>query len=382
MFSYWEKQSLFNYDHIVIGAGIVGLSTAIELAERFPNQRILVLEKSMFPTGASTKNAGFACMGSVTELLADLKITSESDVVALYSHRKEGLEILRNRLGDENIGYKANGSYELLSENELYALEQIDYLNNLLQPITQKSAFTIAHKKINEFGFSTDFTKGLIENNCEGELHTGKMMRALADVAIERKIEIKTGANVLEFKEEADGVAVFVENNTFKEPIQLKCKTLSICTNAFTQQLLPGENIQPGRGQVLVTKPIKDLKLKGVFHFDEGYYYFREIDGRVLFGGGRNLDFEGETTTEFGLSQLIQDDLEQKLKAIILPYTSPEIDFRWSGIMAFGEDKQPVVKAISNRIFGAFRMGGMGVALGSKVARDLVQLITSNTIQN
>ena len=72
MFSYWEQQSFFNYDYIIIGAGITGLSTAIELKERQPKATVLVLERGILPTGASTKNAGFACMCSDTELLADL----------------------------------------------------------------------------------------------------------------------------------------------------------------------------------------------------------------------------------------------------------------------------------------------------------------------
>jgi hypothetical protein len=34
-----------------------------------------------------------------------------------------------------------------------------------------------------------------------------------------------------------------------------------------------------------------------MFHLEKGYYYFRNINDRILLGGGRNLDFEGETTT-------------------------------------------------------------------------------------
>ena len=136
MFSYWEQQSFSAYDHIVIGAGIVGLSTAIELKQRFPSARVLVLERGLLPTGASSRNAGFACMGSLTELLDDLELMPEADMLALFSRRKRGLERLRSRLGDAAIGYQQDGSHELIGEAELPALERIDYLNSLLQPIT------------------------------------------------------------------------------------------------------------------------------------------------------------------------------------------------------------------------------------------------------
>ncbi|MGC4058452.1 MAG: FAD-dependent oxidoreductase [Chitinophagaceae bacterium] len=68
MISYWEQASFTRYDCIVIGAGLVGLSTAIEWRMRFPGQRILVLERGLMSTGASSRNAGFACTGNPLEL--------------------------------------------------------------------------------------------------------------------------------------------------------------------------------------------------------------------------------------------------------------------------------------------------------------------------
>lgn len=379
MFSYWEQQSFSYHNHIIVGAGIVGLSLAIELRQRFPQSRILVLERGLLPTGASTRNAGFACMGSVTELLDDLSHAPEEEVIALFAARKKGLEKIRHRLGDDRIGYSADGSYELIGAQETGALDKMDYLNTLLLPITGIPAFRQAPERIDAFGFSTDHTKALIENTCEGALHTGKMMRGLTDMALQMGIEVKTGAEVVRFEEQANSVKVTVKDPFRATEWLLECDTLSICTNAFTPQLLPEEDVVPGRGQVLVTDPIAGLRLKGIFHFDKGYYYFREIDGRVLFGGGRNIDFETENTTEIALNQQIQADLEEKLSTIILPGVAFTIAQRWAGIMAFGATKQPIVKAVSDRVFGAFRMGGMGVALGSNAAERLAEIIAQKS---
>ena len=116
-------------------------------------------------------------------------------------------------------------------------------------------------------------------------------------------------------------------------------------------------------------------KIKGTFHFEKGYYYFREVDGRILLGGGRNLDFEGESTTSFELTNNIQEALEEKLREIIIPDVAFNIEQRWSGIMAFGKSKFPIIKQLSEDVYGGFRLGGMGVALGSKVAKELARLI-------
>ena len=135
------------------------------------------------------------------------------------------------------------------------------------------------------------------------------------------------------------------------------------------------ENVQPARAQVIITKPINNLKIKGSFHLQEGYYYFRNIDYRILIGGGRNLDFSNEKTMNFGQTDLIQNKLEEILKTIILPTTSFEIDQRWSGIMGVGDKKKPIVKQISNHVFCGIRLGGMGIAIGSLVGRELAALV-------
>ncbi len=194
MFSYWEQQSFSHYDHIIIGSGIVGLSVAIELKQLYAKETVLVLERGLLPAGASTRNAGFACMGSPTELLDDLQHMSEDEVLKIFEWRKKGLDRLRKRLGDDNIGYAANGSYELISENELDALDKLEYLNELVKPLTQMPAYKLANEKIKDFGLSTSYTKALIQNTCEGEIHTGKMMKALIDYALKLGIEIKTVA--------------------------------------------------------------------------------------------------------------------------------------------------------------------------------------------
>jgi glycine/D-amino acid oxidase-like deaminating enzyme len=87
-------------------------------------------------------------------------------------------------------------------------------------------------------------------------------------------------------------------------------------------------------------------------------------------GGGRNLDFEGETTEEQGLNPKIQDELERLLKEMILPGYTPEIEHRWSGIMGVGSEKKPIIKWVGKNILVAVRMGGMGIAIGSLVGEQ------------
>ena len=149
-------------------------------------------------------------------------------------------------------------------------------------------------------------------------------------------------------------------------------------TNAFVNTLIPDLDVTPGRGQVLITKPIKNLKVKGTFHYDKGYYYFRNINGRVLLGGGRNLDFKTEETTEFGQTENVQSALENLLRGVIIPDTPFEIEQRWSGIMAFGKQLEPIVTEAKPNVFCAVRCNGMGVAMGSQTGEDIARLVLNS----
>lgn len=373
MLSYWEKTSFTSYDYIVIGSGIVGLSTAASIVEKQPKAKVVVLERGLLPSGASTKNAGFACFGSLTEILADLKTMPETEALALVALRYKGLSKLRGRLGDNNIGFEHFGGYELLFEENHTCLNEIEKLNNLLQPVFGKNSIQHNNSLIKQFGFS-EKVKHIIEHPLEGQIDTGKMMESLIYYVQQKGVKIITGCKVGNIEENETHTTAFIAEPVSQQTIAFSAKKIICCTNAFTTTFFPELNIVPGRGQVLITKPIANLKFKGVFHFDEGYYYFRNVGNRVLFGGGRNIDFEGEATTTFGTTENILNSLTQKLQQIILPETPFEIEATWSGIMAFGNNKFPILKQASKNIIIAARLGGMGVAIGSELGEKAAHL--------
>ena len=112
--SYWEKTTYFNnLDVAIIGSGIVGLNAALKLKKKHKHLNIIVLERGPLPSGASSKNAGFACFGSASELLSDLQNTSESETFTLVEKRWKGLLRLRKNLGDKAISNNFDLDIEL-----------------------------------------------------------------------------------------------------------------------------------------------------------------------------------------------------------------------------------------------------------------------------
>ena len=182
--SFWERQTYFEgVDLLIVGAGIVGLNSARAAQQLKPNWKILVVDRGrILPYGASTRNAGFACFGSMTELLEDLKNTPEKDVFDLVQKRWEGLQKLRSIVGDVNLGYEELGGFELFTdqEDEIWneCLSRMDDFNQQLAPINGiKNTYLKASSEIEKFGFSG--VNNLIKNIGEGQIDTGKMMKSL-----------------------------------------------------------------------------------------------------------------------------------------------------------------------------------------------------------
>jgi gamma-glutamylputrescine oxidase len=373
--SIWEKETFFAHqDVIIVGSGFVGLWSAFYLKRKHPKLKITIVDRGITPIGASTRNAGFACFGSLSELVWDAQTMGTDRMLELVEMRLKGLEKIQKYFGKKEIEFEMCGGYELYEEGIITSeklKENIHYLNSLLKPITgTKKTYRLADEQISEFGFGK--TKHLVRNNLEGYQHSGKLVEALL-----HKVQ-GMGVNVLNAIEihaiENDGKKTELRTNL---PFNLSTNQLLLCTNAFTKNLLPELDIVPARGQVLLTSPIKNLPFKGTFHSDEGFYYFRNLGDKVLLGGARNKAFAEESTTDLSTSGLIQQELEKYLAEVILPHFQNQyiIEHRWAGIMAFGKEKMPIVREVAPNVFCAVRMSGMGVALAPVVAQQVTEMM-------
>ncbi|MDB5267248.1 MAG: hypothetical protein JWP58_288 [Hymenobacter sp.] len=372
--SYWEHQSFFGpADVAIIGAGLVGLTAAIYLKQQRPGWRVVVLERGALPSGASTKNAGFACFGSISELIEQEK---RGDLQAVVAARWAGLERLRELLGDAALDYQPVGGYELFRHEEAALAaecrDKIDYFNALLAPVIGHArTFRDASAEAGQLGFGGVGT--LLKNEHEGSLDAGRMMRALLARAWAADVPVLTNCAVENVESSPAGHRLRLANGA-----TVAAGQALLATNAFATELLPELALTPGRGQVLVTEPLPGVHRPGTFHYDHGYAYFRQLaDHRILLGGGRNLNFEAEATTAPGLTPPVQQYLENLLHEVIVPGQRPRIDYRWSGVMGFGPALAPIIDWVRPGVLAAVRCNGMGVALGAGTGWEAAQKLAA-----
>lgn len=363
-YSYWEQDGFHPApDVCIVGAGLTGLNTGISILQKFPTTKVCIIDRTWLPLGASTRNAGFACFGSPTEILADIRAMGEKAALDLVSRRWNGLQILLSRIDPDTIGYENNGGYELVdSETWLKIANQLPRLNTLIK---QSTGLETTFQEVTVPQGIEGFDHAVF-NPHEGQLHPVKLVMQLQQLFKSLGGNIFAGIQVKRIEEKTDHALIHCMTSP-----PIKATNVVITTNAFAADLIPGIFVRGARNLVMVTTPVSDLQWKGTFHVDEGFIYFRNVGNRILLGGARNVDLESEYTTEFGENQKVKASLDEFLKAHFAKNQEIQIEYKWSGIIGVGETKSPIVQQISTHIWAGVRLSGMGVALSALIAEEL-----------
>lgn len=198
--SVWEKETYYApKDVVIVGCGFVGLWTAYELIHKYPKLKITILEKGTIPSGASTRNAGFSCFGSVSELMFDVELMGEATMLETVKMRYQGLQRIQAVFDKKVMDYEGNGGYELIEKNGSYPIERLNddiaYLNKILAPVlgigNKKSSAPIykdVSNKISQFGFQQ--IQALAYSPYEGQLHSAKLVIALQQAVQAKGVQI------------------------------------------------------------------------------------------------------------------------------------------------------------------------------------------------
>ncbi len=359
--SFWDLDFYKEQDYILLGGGIVGINAAIHLKKLQPNKKVLIIDDSWLGGGASSKNAGFVCYGSPTEILDDIENSNIILAAELIERRWEGSKKLLEMVPPNIMDFNKVGGTEVFEDGTKVSKDDIILLNTLMLDVTKIENYF----QIGEQSISNSFHSKSVEMREEGRIDPKKMMNYLYQIAIglgvhflnDTIIEIIASENLINLKKYG----------------QIKFGKCGVTLNGYINQVIQSSNVTPVRNVVLITEDIPDLRWDKVVHFNKGYVYFRKIGNKILLGGGRNIDFDAEYSSEVAINQKIHNYLLDFLYSKILKTTKVEVIHQYVGILGFGNDKIPRVKSYTDTIFIASGMGGMGVAIGSKVGLELAE---------
>lgn len=373
-FGYWTASSVFAaYDVVIVGGGFTGLCAGITLLKHAPKLRVAILESEMLGTKASSRNAGFVCFGSPSEIQRDIETHGIEQVLALLRLKLKGVKVLTQFLKTRKASYHRAPAYELLMsdfpEAREKALDSLEPLNKVFHTAIGVSDYFKQNPALTK-QYGLPGLGDVISMKYEAQVNPADVVAALTLLFKNLGGVFLNGCTVLQYERNQSKIVV---QTTFGE---LKADHLVIASNAFAPTLQPKSSIQPNRAQVLVTSPLAKMPFKGNYHINFGYLYFRNMEGnRLLLGGARNVDPVTEQTAELGINNEIQTWLIDFIQSKLLPGLTHTVEAQWSGIMGFGSELLPTHEEVEEDVFMAAGMNGMGTALGPALGYETAMKI-------
>jgi glycine/D-amino acid oxidase-like deaminating enzyme len=379
--SYWNDQSQgkkVNKDIIIIGGGIAGVSTAYWLHKEDPSMEIAVVEKYEIGSGATGRNAGFITCGSVEHFNRLIDKHGREEAFQIWRFSEENLNLLKEHIiqdDEEELFFEHKGSFSLAStDSEFDELKKSAELMNSMGINVE----TIEHAGIQKRLGAEEFVGGIkyVEDASVHPIRMLKKMRAKVDY--QGGVEFFENNEVHAIETVGDNKLVKTNKHHFEAPIVI------FATNGYSPLLNSffDDKIFPTRGQIMITEPVERF-MEGPCYANFVLDYFRQLPtGEMIIGGFRQLQKDVEIGYSDQTSEMIQQALEEFLHKHIPMVRGKKITHRWSGIMGFSVDGQPMVGALptDNQMFfvGGFTAHGLGLAFHS--AKALTDAIMGRTI--
>ncbi len=370
-------------DAVVVGGGIVGLSTAWWLARLAPaGFRVVLLEARSLASRASGRNAGFLLTGTPEPFSEVASALGRERALALWHLSRENRERVRAELLDSGAV-----DADFLPEGSWIAALAPDG-DGAEAGRRQEAALAASCEALRGEGFDCVWRDAAAVRRASGSGRLGGGMfqprdggldpvRLCRGLAASGGFEVRTGspAHALEPAggREGERVRVVADGGDLVAP------HVVVALNAYAPALLPSlaARVRPVRAQMLATAP-GGRPLAGVWYVDDGHEYLRQLaDGTVVLGGARQTAADEEVGLLEAPTARVQGALERFLAAAFPHLAGRPVVRRWAGIMAFTADGLPLVGDVPEVPGALYAAGfnGHGMSLGFVTGRHLARRV-------
>ena len=372
--SYWRlaaagARSVDRADVVVVGAGVVGLSAALELERR--GVRVIVVDRHGPGAGASSRNAGFLMRGAAEHYGAAVRAWGRDAARTLWRGSEENLELLRR-----------DGVEELAS----FAMRESCVLG---LDAAEADELGAAAAMMREDGFAVELIEPGDPGTGDAAWRHGKPRRGLVNpgdavvnpaeliswMASRLREPVRTLAEVAAIEPYRDSARVVLVDGA------IDAGRVLVCTNAWAGELLPELRglVVPNRGQMLALRA-PELVLDRAYYANRGSEYFRSAgDGVVVMGGCRVRDEAAEVGFGDEPTAAVQGALDAFAADVLglggVEAVRERVIRRWAGTMGFSPDGLPIVGAVRAGVFACVGMTGHGMSLGVRSAHHAVDVV-------
>jgi glycine/D-amino acid oxidase-like deaminating enzyme len=328
-------------DVAIVGAGITGTVAALWLARA--GAKVIVLEGREVAAGASGRNGGFLANGTTESYATTIARHGREKArriwdFTLRNHELAAQLIAELASGGWDCGYRRNGSLQLaIRPAEGLALREDEKL-------LREDGYAVESVGMRELPPRLSYTyRAASYYPANGEVHPARYVAGMSLLATRAGATIYPQSPVVSLAENEQGVEL-------RTPLgRVRAGQVLLATNAWLPEIARqlkldwlAACLKQTRGQMLATEPLAELVFPCPCSADEGYQYWRQVEGRLVVGGWRNQSLQTENTDDETPGWEIQQHLEAFLhETLNLP--GVRIVQRWAGIMAFSRDALPLV---------------------------------------
>lgn len=382
--SYWQDQSQQTREQVditIVGGGVAGLSVLYWLLHEDPQLNIALVDKSYLGSGATGRNAGFITCGSVEHFNRLVGTHGKEKALKIWQFSEFNLKLLKEHIVQEAgpmMGFESKGSFSLASTDKEF--EELKKSAHIMKELSI-SVEILEERDVQSRLHTTGFVGG-IKYTDDASVHPLSLLKQIQHHALllsKSSVQIYENEEVFRIEDSPEGQKIVVTPRR-----QITSDIIIYATNGYSRLLEPffADKIYPTRGQILLTEPISS-QLEGPCYANFVLDYFRQLPtGELIIGGFRQLQKDAEVGFSDETTPVIQSALEDFINTYLPFAQNKKITHRWSGVMGFSRDGQPLVGSLPHDPQSFFSAGftAHGLGLAFHCGKALVDLMYEREI--
>lgn len=352
-------------DTVIIGGGLAGLTTALQLSRG--GQKVVVLEAKSIGFGASGRNGGFVSAGYATDVEQISGIAGREAAHRLYLMSIEGVDFVRDTISSLSIA----GADPVDGVTSVMRYDDGDGLRTYATEARQKYGQDLEYldtARVRQELKSTRYFHGVRDRKAF-HIHPLNYLRGLA-AEIER-----LGGVICE-----NSNAIATELNAGNKTVRtaggtVTARTVVFSTGGYTDQLNPRlrRAMLPIATYVMVSEEAPELIATAITTRDGIGDNRRAGDYYRLVDGGKRLLWGGRITTRAASMSGLVHELRREMTGTYPQLRDLKTELAWSGLMAYARHLMPQIGEMQPGVWHCTAFGGHGLnttAIGGKVVAE------------